>query len=133
MTIAEIITEWCEMIVTQAEIKLETEILIKQGHKRILLVAGESYPKQGFQYVIDSIASVYEAKVDHGEIRRVNVNVAPLEIAEFKLLKEAKIGTYQLFQETYHHETYHQVHTAVEVLYQPSKFLNCKCCRHFTS
>ena len=96
---------------TQPEIKHESEILIKQGHKRILLVAGESYPKQGFQYVIDSIASVYEAKVDAGEIRRVNVNVAPLEIAEFKLLKEAKIGTYQLFQETYHHETYHQVHT----------------------
>jgi len=96
---------------TQEEIKHEAEILIKQGHKRILLVAGESYPKQGFQYVIDSIASVYEAKVDHGEIRRVNVNVAPLEIAEFKLLKEAKIGTYQLFQETYHHETYRQVHT----------------------
>ena len=96
---------------TQAEIKQETEILIKQGHKRILLVAGESYPKQGFQYVIDSIASVYEAKVDQGEIRRVNVNVAPLEIEEFKLLKAAKIGTYQLFQETYHHETYHQVHT----------------------
>jgi 2-iminoacetate synthase len=96
---------------TQPEIKHESEILIKQGHKRILLVAGESYPKQGFQYVIDSIASVYEAKVDAGEIRRVNVNVAPLEIAEFKLLKEAKIGTYQLFQETYHHETYRQVHT----------------------
>jgi 2-iminoacetate synthase len=96
---------------TQEEIKHESEILIKQGHKRILLVAGESYPKQGFQYVIDSIASVYEAKVDNGEIRRVNVNVAPLEIAEFKLLKEARIGTYQLFQETYHHETYRQVHT----------------------
>jgi len=96
---------------TQEEIKRETEILIQQGHKRILLVAGESYPKQGFQYVIDSIASVYEAKVGNGEIRRVNVNVAPLEIPEFKMLKEAKIGTYQLFQETYHHETYHQVHT----------------------
>jgi 2-iminoacetate synthase len=96
---------------TQEEIKRETQILIQQGHKRILLVAGESYPKQGFQYVIDSIASVYEAKVGNGEIRRVNVNVAPLEIPEFKLLKEAKIGTYQLFQETYHHETYQQVHT----------------------
>lgn len=96
---------------TQDEIRKETEILIQQGHKRILLVAGESYPKQGFQYVIDSIASVYEAKVGSGEIRRVNVNVAPLETGQFKLLKEAKIGTYQLFQETYHRETYHQVHT----------------------
>jgi 2-iminoacetate synthase len=95
---------------TQAEIANETEILIAQGHKRLLLVAGESYPKQGFQYVIDSIASVYQAKVGNGEIRRVNVNVAPLEIAEFKLLRDAKIGTYQLFQETYHHETYRKVH-----------------------
>jgi 2-iminoacetate synthase len=96
---------------SQDEIKDETEMLVKQGHKRVLLVAGESYPKQGFQYVIDSVASVYETKVGNGEIRRVNVNVAPLEIPEFKLLKEANIGTYQLFQETYHHETYHKVHT----------------------
>ena len=96
---------------SQDEIRSETEMLVKQGHKRVLLVAGESYPKQGFQYVIDSVASVYETKVGNGEIRRVNVNVAPLEIPEFKLLKEANIGTYQLFQETYHHETYKKVHT----------------------
>jgi len=96
---------------SQDEIRNETEMLVKQGHKRVLLVAGESYPKQGFQYVIDSVASVYETKVGNGEIRRVNVNVAPLEIPEFKLLKEANIGTYQLFQETYHHETYKNVHT----------------------
>ena len=82
---------------SQDEIRHETEMLIKQGHKRILLVAGESYPRQGFQYVIDSIATVYDAKVGKGEIRRVNVNVAPLELEEFKLLKDAKIGTYQLF------------------------------------
>lgn len=96
----------------QEEIKRETEILIGQGHKRILMVAGESYPQQGFRYVLDSIASIYEAKVGKGEIRRVNVNIAPLDLAEFKLLKEAKIGTFQLFQETYHHETYHNVHLA---------------------
>lgn len=95
----------------QDEIKRETEILVSQGHKRILMVAGESYPKQGFQYVIDSIASIYEAKVGNGEIRRVNVNIAPLDLPEFKLLKEAKIGTFQLFQETYHRQTYHEVHT----------------------
>ncbi len=96
---------------TQDEIKRETEILIRQGHKRILMVAGESYPQQhGFQYIIDSIASVYEAKAGNGEIRRVNVNIAPLEVEEFRLLKAAKIGTFQLFQETYHHETYRNVH-----------------------
>ena len=94
----------------QDEIRKETEILVQQGHKRVLLVAGESYPNQGFQYILDSVASVYEAKVGNGEIRRVNVNIAPLEIAEFKLLSEAKIGTYQLFQETYHRETYKNVH-----------------------
>jgi len=95
---------------TQPEIVHKTELLIRQGHKRVLLVAGESYPNDDFQYVIDSIASTYQAKVGEGEIRRVNVNIAPLEIAEFKLLRDAKIGSYQLFQETYHQETYDKVH-----------------------
>lgn len=95
---------------TQTEIVHETEALIKQGHKRVLLVAGESYPKQGFQYVLDSVRSVYEARHNDTEIRRVNVNVAPLTTEEFKLLKAEKIGTYQIFQETYHHQTYKKVH-----------------------
>ena len=94
----------------QDEIKHETRALINQGHKRLLLVAGESYPRQGFQYVLDSIASVYDVKTDKGEIRRVNVNVAPLSTEEFRQLKAAKIGTYQIFQETYHRETYSKVH-----------------------
>ena len=95
---------------TQEEIVHKTELLIQQGHKRVLLVASDLYPNQDFQYVIDSIASTYQAKVGSGEIRRVNVNMAPMEIAEFKLLRNAKIGTYQLFQETYHHQTYGEVH-----------------------
>lgn len=97
---------------SQDEIKRETEILVNQGHKRILMVAGESYPKQGFQYVLDSINTIYNSKVGKGEIRRVNVNIAPIDLPEFKLLKDAKIGTFQLFQETYHRETYHKVHIA---------------------
>ena len=96
---------------SQNEIRNETEILIKQGHKRVLLVAGESYPKQGFRYVLDSIATLYNASVGKGEIRRVNVNVAPLTVDEFRQLKAAQIGTYQLFQETYHRPTYKKVHT----------------------
>ncbi len=96
----------------QAEIAQETRILIDQGHKRVLLVAGESYPEQGFQYILDGIETVYSVKHDNGEIRRVNVNVAPLTTAEFKQLKAARIGTYQLFQETYHHETYERVHVS---------------------
>jgi 2-iminoacetate synthase len=94
----------------QEEIKRETQALIKQGHKRVLLVAGESYPKQGFQYVLDSVRSVYEARYNDAEIRRVNVNVAPLSVDEFKLLKAEKIGTYQIFQETYHRGQYKKVH-----------------------
>jgi 2-iminoacetate synthase len=96
----------------QSEISHEVEALVKQGHKRVLLVAGESYPKQGFQYVLDSIETVYNTKVGNGEIRRVNVNVAPLTTDEFKQLKAAEIGTYQLFQETYNRQTYSNVHVS---------------------
>jgi 2-iminoacetate synthase len=95
---------------TQGEIALETGRLIEEGHKRVLLVAGESYPVEGFSYVIESIATIYAQKSGHGEIRRVNVNVAPLTVDEFGALKGAGIGTYQLFQETYHRETYQRVH-----------------------
>ena len=97
-------------VLTQDEITHETEALIKQGHKRVLMVAGESYPNQGFQYVLDSIQTAYEARYNDADIRRINVNVAPLSVNEFKELKAAKIGTYQIFQETYHHETYKKVH-----------------------
>ncbi|MCF6356987.1 MAG: [FeFe] hydrogenase H-cluster radical SAM maturase HydG [Draconibacterium sp.] len=97
-------------VLSQEHIAGEVKALINQGQKRILLVAGESYPKQGFQYVLDSIQTIYDVKTEHGEIRRVNVNVAPLHTDEFKLLKGAGIGTYQIFQETYHRETYLKVH-----------------------
>jgi 2-iminoacetate synthase len=95
---------------TQAEIIKETETLISQGHKRILLVAGEYYTGPGIKYVLDSIHSIYAARHNDTEIRRVNVNVAPLRVEEFRMLKAAKIGTYQVFQETYHRDTYRKVH-----------------------
>ncbi len=95
---------------TQAEIAAEVEALEKQGHKRVLVVAGESYPRQGFQYILDAIETVYATKSGNGEIRRVNVNIAPLTVEEFKQLKAARIGTYQLFQETYNRQTYKNVH-----------------------
>jgi len=79
---------------TQDEIRHEVELLVDEGHKRVLLVAGESYPKQGFQYVLDAVASIYSVKKHHGEMRRVNVNVAPLTVAEFRALKATGIGTY---------------------------------------
>jgi 2-iminoacetate synthase len=94
----------------QEEIARETRILIEQGHKRVLLVSGESYPKEGFDYVLNAIETVYSVRMGRGEIRRVNANVAPLSVADYKRLKAAKIGTYQCFQETYHRETYAAVH-----------------------
>ncbi|MDR1744233.1 MAG: [FeFe] hydrogenase H-cluster radical SAM maturase HydG [Planctomycetota bacterium] len=98
---------------TQEEIARETRILVEQGHKRILLVAGEAYPeKEGFQYVLDAIRTIYSVKSGPGEIRRVNANVAPLTREQFHQLKETGIGTYQLFQETYHRDTYRRVHVA---------------------
>lgn len=93
------------------ELRAETLHLIREGHKRVLLVAGEAYPKEGFKYVLDSIDTVYSVKEGAGEIRRVNVNVAPLKLDEFRELAKAKIGTYQIFQETYHPETYRRAHT----------------------
>ena len=95
---------------TQAEIAEETRILIRQGHKRVLVVAGEALPPQGFQYILDSIATVYDTRIGNGEIRRVNVNLAPQTTERFRQLKQANIGTFQLFQETYHRPTYAEVH-----------------------
>lgn len=95
---------------TQEEIAAETEILINQGHKRVLLVAGEAYPGEGFSYILKSIKTVYSVKSGRGNIRRVNVNIAPLSVDEFVQLKGTGIGTFQLFQETYHRETYDRVH-----------------------
>jgi len=96
---------------TQDEIARETAILVEQGHKRVLLVAGESYPREGFEYVLKSIATVYGVRSGKGGIRRINVNVAPLTATEFSELKKTGIGTYQLFQETYHPGVYGRVHT----------------------
>jgi 2-iminoacetate synthase len=95
---------------TQNEIAEETRILVRQGHKRILMVSGEALPPEGFQYLLDSIATIYSTRVGPGEIRRVNVNLAPQTTERFRLLKQAEIGTFQLFQETYHRPTYAAVH-----------------------
>ncbi|MFH0882907.1 MAG: [FeFe] hydrogenase H-cluster radical SAM maturase HydG [bacterium] len=95
---------------TQDEIRDEVKVLLHQGHKRVLLVAGESYPRQGFQYILDSLETIYATRENGANIRRVNVNVAPLTLEEFCQLKAGGIGTFQLFQETYHRETYASVH-----------------------
>lgn len=97
-------------VLTQAEIKEEALALIKEGHKRLLLVAGEHPIFSNISYLESAIETVYSAKYRNGEIRRVNVNVAPLSVPDFRRLKSAGIGTYQLFQETYHKETYKKMH-----------------------
>jgi len=95
---------------TMSEIADETKSLVDSGHKRMLLVAGESYPQEGFSYVLKAIDKIYSVKSNKGSIRRVNINVAPLSTDEFKALKERNIGTYQIFQETYDRNIYNSVH-----------------------
>lgn len=97
-------------ILNPEEIKNETRALINEGQKRLLLVAGEHPISSNINYLESAIRTVYETKNGRGEIRRVNVNVAPLSVLDFKKLKRAGIGTYQLFQETYHRETYAKMH-----------------------
>ena len=96
---------------TRAQVVREVEELVRQGHKRVLLVSGEDPSPDGFQHILDSIAAVYSVKSGNCEIRRVNANIAPLTVEQFHRLKQAEIGTYQLFQETYHRETYEKHHT----------------------
>lgn len=95
---------------SQDEVRRETEVLVSQGHKRVLLVSGESYPAEGLGSLFDSIRTVYSARGPKGGIRRVNVNIAPLAVDEFRALQKEGIGTYQLFQETYHEPTYRRLH-----------------------
>ncbi len=95
---------------TQEEIAEETRILIRQGHKRVLVVAGEALPEQGFQYILDTIGTIYSTRIGLSDIRRINVNLAPQSVERFKQLKDSGIGTFQLFQETYHRPTYAEVH-----------------------
>ena len=97
---------------TLDEVQREAEILMSKGHKRILLVSGEGRSEGELDYVINCIERIYSTKVGNGEIRRINVNIAPLEVEGFRRLKESGIGTYQLFQETYHYPTYVKMHVA---------------------
>lgn len=95
---------------TDDEIRSETEALIRDGHKRVLVVAGEDPKDCGVDYIERAIDIIYSTRVGREEIRRINVNVAPLTVEEFRRLKSAGIGTYQLFQETYHLPTYKKIH-----------------------
>lgn len=97
---------------TLDELRHDAEELVRQGHKRVLLVSGEGLGESALDYTIKAIDTIYSVKVGNGEIRRINVNIAPLSIEGFKRLKDARIGTYQLFQETYHYDTYKKMHVS---------------------
>jgi len=94
---------------TLDDVRRETEALVSMGHKRLICVYGE-HPDSDARYIADTMRVMYDTKVGNGEIRRVNINAAPMCIDDFRMLREIGIGTYQVFQETYHHETYRRVH-----------------------
>ena len=89
----------------------EVEALIDEGQKRLILVFGE-HKQYSPQFIAETTRAVYGIKKNHGEIRRVNINAAPMTIEGFREVKEAGIGTYQIFQETYHPEAYKLYHLA---------------------
>lgn len=95
---------------TIKELIRNVEALEDEGQKRLILVYGE-HPDYTPEFIAETVKTVYSVKKDHGEIRRVNINAAPLDIEGFRTVKEAGIGTYQVFQETYHPEAYKMYHT----------------------
>ena len=95
---------------TQAEIVREVTALQDMGHKRLALEAGEDPVNNPIEYILESIETIYGIKHKNGAIRRVNVNIAATTVENYRRLKQAGIGTYILFQETYHRESYEKLH-----------------------
>ncbi|MGB9588397.1 MAG: [FeFe] hydrogenase H-cluster radical SAM maturase HydG, partial [Armatimonadota bacterium] len=95
---------------TLEEVSEEVRLLEDQGHKRLLMLMGEDPEQCDLDHFLAAIETAYDTKTDKGEIRRINVEIAPLSVDDFRRLKAAKIGTYVVFQETYHRPTYKQVH-----------------------
>lgn len=95
---------------SQEDIKREVIALQDMGHKRLAIEAGEDPVNNPIEYILDSIKTIYSIKHKNGAIRRVNVNIAATTVENYRKLKEAGIGTYILFQETYHKESYEKLH-----------------------
>jgi len=95
---------------TQDEVRAEVEALIKMGHKRLAVEAGEHPVMNPLEYILESIKTIYDTHVAGGEIRRVNVNIAATEVEAYEKLHAAGIGTYILFQETYNRKNYEELH-----------------------
>lgn len=94
---------------TDDEIVRQVQALENMGQKRLILVFGE-HKSYSAEFMAHSVGLVYKTRVGNGEIRRVNINAAPMSVDDYKIVKAAGIGTYQIFQETYHEPTYAQVH-----------------------
>ncbi|MBR6395320.1 MAG: [Ruminococcus sp.] len=97
---------------TQEEVKQEVIALQDMGHKRLAIEAGEDPVNNPIEYILDCIKTIYSIKHKNGAIRRVNVNIAATTVENYKKLHDAGIGTYILFQETYHKESYEKLHPA---------------------
>jgi 2-iminoacetate synthase len=96
---------------TMEQIKKEVQVLEREGHKRLLMLCGEHPERSSLEYFMEAIETAYSVKTENGgEIRRINVEIAPLDVEEYRKLKKTGIGTVVLFQETYHHETYKIMH-----------------------
>jgi 2-iminoacetate synthase len=95
---------------TMDEVREEVKILEMMGHKRLALEAGEHDGECSIDYIVECINAIYGMKFENGEIRRINVNIAATTTENYRKLKTAQIGTYILFQETYHEPTYEKVH-----------------------
>ena len=95
---------------TQEEIAAEVIALQDQGHKRLAIELGEDPINNPIEYVLESLQTIYSIKHKNGAIRRANVNIAATTVENYRKLKEAEIGTYILFQETYHKERYEELH-----------------------
>lgn len=95
---------------TQDEVRDEVIALQDMGHKRLAIEAGEDPVNNPIEYILECIKTIYSIKHKNGDIRRVNVNIAATSVEEYKMLKDAGIGTYILFQETYHKDSYLKLH-----------------------
>ena len=95
---------------SQEDVRREVIALQDMGHKRLALEAGEDPVNNPIEYILECIKTVYSINHKNGAIRRVNVNIAATTVEEYKMLKDAGIGTYILFQETYHKEGYEKLH-----------------------
>lgn len=95
---------------TQEEVRAEVIALQDQGHKRLAIEAGEDPINNPIEYILECINTIYSVHHKNGDIRRVNVNIAATTVENYRKLKEAGIGTYILFQETYHKESYERLH-----------------------